>query len=193
MALEDLIRSLTRDAEGEATGILDAARVEAAAIRSAAESAEAGRRSAAAVTRVAAKASGISAAVSAARLEVRRDVLTARRDVVNRVLEAARAALPAALERPAYRAGLVRDAEAALLCVGDRGATFRCHPALAPILSPLVKGRAGIRVAADPSCGSGFRVATDDGSLEIDATLEARLAGQEIRLAQEVARREAMA
>jgi vacuolar-type H+-ATPase subunit E/Vma4 len=129
----------------------------------------------------------VESALARARREARRETLESRRRVLERVFAAARAGLPAAVERPDYRAGVTRELELALRCLGDRPATLRCHPALRAQVEPLVRSRSGIAVVADPGAGSGFRIVASDGSLDVDATLEDRLARLAPRLEVEIA------
>jgi vacuolar-type H+-ATPase subunit E/Vma4 len=53
-------------------------------------------------------------------------------------------------------------------------------------MGPLVGHYSGVQLAVDPAVGSGFKVASADGTLEIDATLEDRLARHQDRIRQEV-------
>lgn len=186
MALEHLVGTLTREAEAEAAAILATARAEADAIRARSEHVlETSRES----TRAAGEArrrAAVEVALVEARRTGRREMLEARRRALDRVFAAARAALPAASERPEYRAGVAPAVEMALGCLGDRAATLRCNPALKAQIEPLVRARPGLAVVVDPGAGSGFRVVADDGTLEIDSTLESRLARLTPRLAIEI-------
>jgi vacuolar-type H+-ATPase subunit E/Vma4 len=187
VALEHLVGTLAREAEAEAAAILAAARADADAITARSEQVCAASRESARATREAEQRAAVESALAEARRIARGEMLEARRRVLDRVFGAARAALPAAVERPEYRAGVAQELEIALRCVGDRPATLRCHPVLQAVIEPLLRARASVTLVVDPAAGSGFRVVTRDGSLEVDATLEDRLARLAPRLAIEVA------
>lgn len=189
MALEHLVGTLTREAEAEAAVIRAAAEAEAGAIRARSERACTARRTASGAAREDRRHAAVERAVAVARRVARGETLTARWRLIDRVFTAARANLGGAMERPEYRAALAREVEAALSCLGGRPATVRCHPSLSPVLEPLVRARPGVRVQPDGAVGAGFRAVSDDGSLDIDGTLEGRLASRAPRLAIEVAAR----
>jgi vacuolar-type H+-ATPase subunit E/Vma4 len=93
--------------------------------------------------------------------------------LVARVFATAREKFAETLENPAYQAMLPARLEEAMACVGDRAVPLRAHPRLAAALARPVGERATIR--EDPAVGAGFRAVTEDGTLEVDCTLEARL------------------
>jgi vacuolar-type H+-ATPase subunit E/Vma4 len=113
-------------------------------------------------------------------------VLEARERLLERVFAAARGELPAAAAGAGYRAGLPAALAGALAAVGGAEAVIRCPEALARDLERLrPPATPPVRVVVDPAAGSGFRVTSTDGAVEVDETLESRLD----RLRPELARR----
>jgi vacuolar-type H+-ATPase subunit E/Vma4 len=186
MALTDLIEVLRREAEAEAAAILAAAEAEAEAIRKRTAADLAARRAALEAELDEARRSAVELALSTARLGARRGVLEARERLLDRVFQAARAGFAEALEREEYHQALPDQLAEALGCLGDRPGTLRCHPAVHRPIEELLGARRGIRLLPDASAGAGFRLASDDGAVEIDATLEDRLIRLETRVRQEV-------
>jgi len=189
MALEQLVQVLRQGAEAEAAAILANARTEADAIRSRTEAELAERRDAVLATREAERRAALELALADARRAARREVLEARQRLLDLVFAAAQARFPAALEAGEYRAALPAQVTEAVTCLADRKGTMRCHPALHQDLKRLVAGRSGLRLVADQAVGAGFKLASEDGAVEIDATLEDRLTRLASRIAVEVATR----
>jgi vacuolar-type H+-ATPase subunit E/Vma4 len=187
--LDQLLTALERDAREQAERVVAEARAEAARITEAAEQEVARRREATVGAQEREQRAHLEQALSEARRAARRDVLEARDRLLARVFAAARAALPDAVRRPAYTAALPQRVEAALAAFENtEGVVVRAPPALAPALGAAVSGHPGLRVCADATAGSGFRVATADGSLEVDDTLETRLAARRAALARDALR-----
>jgi vacuolar-type H+-ATPase subunit E/Vma4 len=186
MALEDLIQALRREADEEVAAILAAARTEVNAIHGQSEADLAARRGALQAKQDAERRSAVELALAVARRDARREVLEARARLLDRVFSAARTRFTGALVVAEYRAALPAQLADALGCLGDRPGTVRCHPDLLQELRRLVGNRTGIRVLPDPAVGSGFKVASEDGGVVIDGTLEDRLARLETRIKQEV-------
>jgi vacuolar-type H+-ATPase subunit E/Vma4 len=189
VALEKLIEVLRQGTEAEAAAILTAARTEADAIRARTEAEVAERRGREQAAREAERASAIELALTTGRRTARREELEARQRVLDRVFAAAAAEFGAALERPEYRAALQALVTEAVGCLGGREGTLRCHPTLQRDLKRIVGSRPALRVVGDPATGSGFKLLSDDGAVEIDGTLEDRLVRRATRLAVEVAAR----
>ena len=176
MPLADLLRSLTERADAEVAALLEAARAAAAAERRDLERRYA-ERSAGVVDEHERRLQGdLARAVADAERGERRGELEARARARDRVFAAARRALPTAGTGPAYRASLPERLAAALTAIGDGAAALHCAPALAPVLAPLVRDRAGLALEPDPAIGAGFLVRTADGHVAVDETLERRLA-----------------
>ncbi|MBI4503329.1 MAG: hypothetical protein HY700_19500 [Gemmatimonadetes bacterium] len=175
MPLETLIATLAGEADAEAAGELARARAEADAIAAAAAERIGRRRAAVLDTLERERRTEVERRLLHPRREARRLVLEARHALVQRVFAAARNRLSEALDSAAYRTTLQGRLEEALACVGDRPVTLRSYPRLTGEIERLIAQRA--RVVEDPAVGAGFKAVTDDGTLEVDGTLEARLHG----------------
>ena len=186
MGLEHLLEALERDAKAQIEQLLAQARAEAEGVTAATTAALAQRQSAAAETRERTRLIEVEQAVTRARRAARRSVLEARERLLERVFADARSELPAAAAGAGYRAGLPAALAGALAAVGGEEVVIHCPEALVQDLErlrPATTPRA--RVVVDPETGSGFRVASADGAVEVDDTLESRLD----RLRPELARR----
>ena len=186
MALEHLVTTLRREAEAERDAILAAARAEAEAIRARSVAELADRRGAVLAARESDRRAAIEFALMAARRDARREVLEARRRLLERVFAATRARFPKALASAEYRAVLPALVNEALRCLGDREGTLRFHPAIRETLEAATAKRAGLRLLAEPGIGSGFKLLSSDGAVEIDGTLEDRLNHLATRIALDV-------
>jgi fused signal recognition particle receptor len=189
VALEELLAALERDAEAAVQAVRDAAAAEAARI--AAESrTQAERRRA---EFVAARERELRAAGEVAAAEVgrrtRRAVLEARQGMLDRVFAAARERLAAVATQPAFTERLGDHLAEARAYLGDGPVTVRCPPELTARVRRLARPADGITVVADPAAGTGLRVTSGDGTVEVDNTLDARLARLRPRLALEVLQR----
>lgn len=187
MALHDLLASLERDARAEADALLAAARDRAARVGADAAARVARRRGETLGAREQALRAAAELAVAQARRAARARVLTARAAAMERVFAAAGAALPAAATSPPFLGSLPARLAAARACVGDAPAGVRCAPGLAAAVQK-VAGPNGLRVVADPAVATGFVLAADDGSLEVDETLAAQLARHRPQLAVDIVR-----
>jgi vacuolar-type H+-ATPase subunit E/Vma4 len=186
MALEHLVTILRREAEAECEALLAAARAEVEAIRAHSEAALAERRGAVNAAREADRRAAVELALVAARRNGRREVLEARRRLLERVFAAARTRFPEALTTTEYRAVLRAQVNEALHCLGDREGTLRFHPSIGEAVKAATGKRAGLRLVADPKIGSGFKVLSSDGAVEIDGTIEDRLNHLATRVALDV-------
>jgi vacuolar-type H+-ATPase subunit E/Vma4 len=189
MALEQLVQVLRQGTEAEAAAILANARTEAEAIRVRSDAELAERRGAVLAAREAERRAAIELALADARRAARREVLEARQRLLDRVFAAAQARFPAALEAGEYRAALPAQVAEAVACLADRKGTMRCHPAIHQDLKRLAAKHAGLRLVSDQEVGAGFKLASDDGAVEIDGTLEDRLTRLASRVAVEVVTR----
>jgi vacuolar-type H+-ATPase subunit E/Vma4 len=188
--LDQLLAALERAAQEQAERVVADARTEAERISANAEQETARRRDTAVGSRERELRAALEQALSKSRRAARREVLEARDRLLARVFAAAREALPAAIETPAYRAALPQRVAAALSCL-DPGeqVVLRCTSSLAETLATEFSGKPGISVREDVEVGSGFRLGTVDGSVEVDDTLETRLAARRAALAREALRR----
>jgi vacuolar-type H+-ATPase subunit E/Vma4 len=174
MGLEHLLDALERDATAQVEQLLARARADADQRTAAASEALERRRQDAHARLERSRHQDVEHAVALARRGARRSVLEARERFLERVFTAARAELAAAAAGPAYRASLPGALARALAAVGNETAVIRCPEALVADLRRLTpNGRASVVV--DESTGSGFVLATKDGAVEVDDTLEARL------------------
>lgn len=186
MALDQLLATLTREAEAEADAIVAAAHAEAGALRerNAAELTQ--RRQQQERALEAERRTAIESALVTARRAARREELLARERMLARVLGLAAERFPEAVQNPDYRSSLPVLLAQALECLAGRPGGIRCHPGLVDELGRLLKERPGVQLTADATCGTGFRLTSDDGALAIDATLEDRVQRLDRRLRQEI-------
>jgi V/A-type H+-transporting ATPase subunit E len=174
MGLEHLLEALERDANAQIEQLLAQARAEADRLTAAATETRERRCRAADEVRERSRLQEVERAVTLARRVARRSVLEARERLLDRVFTAARTELPAAAAGPAYRAALPAALAGALAAVGNEPAVIHCPKMLVRDLERLRPAdRSSIEV--DAAVGSGFRLATVDGAVEVDDTLEARL------------------
>jgi vacuolar-type H+-ATPase subunit E/Vma4 len=187
MGLEHLLEALERDADAQVEQTLARARAEADRLTTESAALLEQRCRAAAAARASARVQDVEHAVTLARREARRSILEARERLLERVFAAARAELPAAAAGPAYRASLPAALSGALAAVGSDQAVIRCPATLAPDLERArPRGSKAVQVEVDPASGSGFRVVSADGAVEVDDTLESRLDRLRLVLARRV-------
>jgi vacuolar-type H+-ATPase subunit E/Vma4 len=175
VALDELLRELTRRAESEIAVLRQRAHATADAIRAEAEARRAARVAAAieAHTRIAGAAAErtVADAVRAGRLEE----LTARVRARDRVFAAVRARFEETSRGGAYAAVLPGRLTGAIGAVGEESAEIRCAPYLVGPLTTLVGDRPTLRVVSDARIVAGFRLVTVDHRVEVDETLDGRL------------------
>ena len=186
MALEELLEVLRREADAEAAAILADAHTEAEAIGARCEADLASRSDSFRSEQDAVRQSAVELAVAQARRDSRREMLQARERMLERVFARALERFPEALTAAEYLDGLSSQLSEALNCLADRPGTVRCHPRLERELKLLVGTRHGVSLVIDASVGAGFKVASDDGAVEIDGTLEGRLDRARNRMKQQV-------
>lgn len=169
MALEQLLTSLTRDADTAIADLLRAARAEADATHAAAAAARRQRQeTAVAQTRRALEAALEEDVVEAGR-EASRAVMRVREELLARILARARGCL-ATRHHDAGPAATALLREAASY-VGDAPATLRCASAMRATLEPVAR-ELGLDLTTDEAVGPGAVLATTDGRLAVDATIE---------------------
>lgn len=187
MGLDHLLEALERDANAQIDQTLAGARAEADRLTAVATEAVELRRREATSRGKRDRQQEVDHAVTLARRDARRSILEARARLLERVFAAARAELPAAAAGPAYRAALPSALAGALAAVGGEQAVIRCPEALARDLERLRPSASkSVQVAVDPASGSGFRVVSADGAIEVDDTLESRLDRLRLVLARRV-------
>lgn len=175
MALPDLLRRLEEEAETGIAALLEAAHAEAARI--AAEAAA--RLSERHAAEMASREAGLRAAAARASASARRDataqVLAARDETLHRILSrteqllAERRGSEAVLSRAAF------DLNAALGYLNG-AVSVRCRPDLVAWTEGRLASGTRYPVQPDPAVGTGAVLRAVDGSVEIDATVEQRLA-----------------
>jgi len=175
MALERLLSSLERDAAQQVDALLAAARARAERVTRTADEQDARCKSETLEARERAQRAAVELALARARRAARGRVLEARARLLEQVFGAARDRLPAAADSQAFRAALPARLAAARACLGDSPAAVRCAPALLPALRELSRETEGLALQPDPAIATGFVVASCDGALEVDETLERRL------------------
>ncbi len=183
--IDALLSSLEREADAEIERVRADARTRAAALTSQAADRCARRREATLGRRESAGRAALERALAGARHRARERALQARESLLDRFFPQLWAALPALAATSAYRAALARDVARTLAFAGDRKALVHCAPALTSLMRRLVKANGRLSIKSDPRIAAGFKVATADGGLEIDGTLEGRALRLRPRLALE--------
>ncbi len=172
--IDALLASLEREADAEIERVRSDARARAAALTSQAADRSKQKREATLGQREEEGRAALERALAGARHAARGRVLEARGALLERLFGELRAALPAIIGTAAYRAALPAAFTRTLAFAGDQAVIVHCAPALAALLRPLVKSHGGLTIHPDPELGAGFRIATTDGVLEVDGTLEGR-------------------
>ncbi|HEY6100651.1 MAG TPA: hypothetical protein VIW03_14535 [Anaeromyxobacter sp.] len=111
-------------------------------------------------------------------------MLAARQALLDRLFAALRTSLPQVAAAPAYRAALDTDVGRTLAFAGEQPVVIHSAPDLVAALRQVVRSNGKLRVEPDPGIAAGYRIATADGGLEIDATLEGWMERSRDRLAQ---------
>jgi vacuolar-type H+-ATPase subunit E/Vma4 len=187
VALEHLLASLEREAVAQAESLVADARARAATATAAAEARVAGRRRELLDERERRQRATAETALVAARRAARGRALEARARLLERVFAVASARLPSVIGEDAFRAVLPARLAAARACLGGAPAVLRCAPSLATELRRRAKGD-GVAVEPDAAVATGFLVATRDGAVEVDETLQHALERRRPRLALDVVR-----
>lgn len=187
MPLEELLAAIT--AEGEAQVERLDAESEAEAARLVGEARERVAQARAEAERAAELrlTQEREAALTAARRESAAALLRIRRQLLDAVFRRATELLPGAVSDERYVDALpaeILDAVAYLPETAGDVAVLRCSPVLAPVLAATPR----ITIAPDETVGTGFVVRSGDGTVEVDGTLEARLARLRPALAIEILR-----
>ena len=175
MALSDLLRRLEEEADARIAALQASARAEAAGV--AAEAAA--RLSERHATAMASREAALRAAAARASISARRDaaarVLAARDETLQRILRRMEQLLGARRGSDAVLARAGADLDAALGYL-DGPISVRCRPELVTWARSRLAAGAREGVQADPEVGTGAVLRAADGSVEIDATVEQRLA-----------------
>jgi vacuolar-type H+-ATPase subunit E/Vma4 len=110
-------------------------------------------------------------------------VLVARDSLLDRVELRLKERIRDAISDRAYLEGLAAEVHDALGRLPPGPTRLRAVEALCPRLAKAVSGFDDVRVEASTEVGVGFVAVSRDGSVEVDATLETRLAHVWPRLA----------
>jgi vacuolar-type H+-ATPase subunit E/Vma4 len=186
MSLESLLSALSREAEAQIESDLAGARAEAEAITSSARERTERRRAELAAVRDAERHAAVEVTLLAARRDSARELLDAQRAFLERVFAAVRPTLVDALTTSAYRNALPGLLADALASVGGRQISVRGHPRMLADLRAAIAPLANTGVEGDETLGAGFRIIADGGAVEVDCTLEGRLAALAPRLSIEI-------
>lgn len=171
MALPELMARLERDADERVAAIQAKARAEAAAIAEAAREQVAARRAQALAERRRSRRAALELELAGARQASRAEVLEARRALLARLRERTVAALLAA-PQPAALEVLARGALRHLEGVPAR---VRCSEAAVQAIAVVTRAAADLEVVIDAATPPGLIFEARDGSVRVDATLEALL------------------
>jgi vacuolar-type H+-ATPase subunit E/Vma4 len=188
MALDQLLAALERDAQGTAGTVLAGARTDADALRAEAEARITRRREALVAGRKSELDAATREAVARARRTTTEATLAARQRFLDRVFAAARDHLARAVDDDQFRAQLPGYLSDARAFIGDGPCSVRCRPELAALIRSHLGPDDRWTIQEDPAAGTGVRLIAGDGSVEIDNTLEARLARLRPRLSLEIMR-----
>lgn len=175
MAGADLTTELRRRAAEAADAIMSAARADADRIAADAERAIEERRSAVLKSREEEYRAEARASIAVERHEAMRAVLLAKTRVVDRVLQSAQGLLSEAAGTTAYGSSLAGEIGEAIAFVGSAGTVIRCSAEIQPKVHEALREMPEVSVETFAG-GTGFMAIGEGGNVEVDGTLEARLA-----------------
>lgn len=187
MPLEELLAAITAEGEAQVERLDAESEAEAARLVGGARERVARARAEAQHAAELRLSQEREAALTAARRESAAELLRIRRQLLDAVFRRATELLPDAVSDERYIGALpaeVLDAVAYLPETAGDAAVLRCSPVLAPVLAATPR----ITIAPDAAVGTGFVVRSGDGTVEVDGTLEARLARLRPALAIEILR-----
>jgi vacuolar-type H+-ATPase subunit E/Vma4 len=183
MALQDLLGALRAQAAARRSEELARARAEADRIRASAQATrERRRRDFVAQTRQDEEAVA-RRVIARARAESTEGVLAARDRLLQRVRAALEERIAGIDGDPHYRRTVVEELRHALERLPKGAVVVRTRATLAPSLRDAVADEARVTVETPPDVGHGFVAGVPIEGVEIDATLEAKLAHVWPRLA----------
>ena len=183
--IDALLAGLERAAEAEIVRVTAEGQARAAALKAQAEQRIAGRRQAALGQREAEGRAALERSLARARHVARERALRAREHLLDRFFTTLRSTLPGLAATSVYRGALAQDLARTLTFAGEGEVVVHCAPALTTDIRRLMKTNGRLTIKTDPQIVAGFRVATADGALEVDATLEGRVLRLRPRLAVE--------
>jgi vacuolar-type H+-ATPase subunit E/Vma4 len=169
VAIDDLLRTLTDEAEHRATALLEGARTEAARLVAEAEEARARLGAEFLERREAELRRAADRVVAGARRTAAATLLAARESALDRIFQRAEALLLSRAPGAAARACDSAHLQAALDALGGGAAVVHCAPEDVASVRAQLNGMGGIAVVADQSVGVGVRVSSEDGTVTADA------------------------
>ncbi|MGO8995568.1 MAG: V-type ATP synthase subunit E family protein [Polyangiaceae bacterium] len=175
MGIEELIARLERDADARVAAVETRAKSDVEAILTAADRTSSRTAEEALARRREERRARLSREIAGTRHRARGARLDAEHALLGRVLTRACALLDEMDLDPAYLSGLPERLEEALRFVQGHAARVRCRPLLAPAIRGALAGRSDVNVEEVPAMSAGFSVVSQDGSVEVDDTLPARL------------------
>ena len=186
MALDHLLAALERDAAETADRLVAEALAEASRL-DARSTEEVARRREAEVARVAEeRRATMEREIAGVRRRSRGEALAARARFLDRFEAALRREFPTLLARPEYLAELREEiAQGIGSFAGEGGVTVRCPGTLEKGVRNALPKEGRVELAVDEGVGNGFRLVSGDGALEVEDTLEGRLAARRDALARE--------
>jgi vacuolar-type H+-ATPase subunit E/Vma4 len=184
MALDQLLAALEREALRTAEQLVADAHAEAARITAEAERQVEQRRATALATAEQGQRAALERTVADAARASRHETLAEREALLARLFTAVRSALPQAIAQPAYLESLPARLAAAQACFEEgQPLVLRCSESLRATLQALIAPQPGITVEPIAGPGTGFLLASADGAMEVDTTLETGLEAARMRLA----------
>ncbi len=184
MPLDQLLAALEREAREEADQVLAEARADAERIDATVSRELANERDASLGMLERDLEAELEAELSTARLAARREVLLARERLLERLFTMLGQRIATQPDDPRYRTGLASRVTAALACFEPGAALeLRAAPTMATQISTDGVVPDTVAVVPDTSIGTGFRVTTSDGTIEVVDTLESRIDAQRVLLA----------
>jgi len=182
MTVDALIARMTQDAQARITAVRAGADTEVAALADALAQASSRDLEQELASRQAARRGAFDVELALARRRAATQVLNAQHALLDRVFARAEALAADAGADPRYLESLPRRVAAVAGYLGDRPASLRCRPELAPHLQRLLAGLPQFELVADDTLPAGFVAAARDVSCTIDCTLPAQLSALRPRL-----------
>jgi len=186
--MRELIQTLEREAEARSEAILEGAREAASRVAEDAERELEHRVEGQVEAREREWRRDAGGRVAVARRAAAEQALGARAELLREVFERAARRLADIPGSPRYEAAAAGLLERALSFLPPGGVEVLCDPATARAVAPAAE-RAGARIEARPGAAPGLVARATDGSVSVDATLEALLERLRPGLAMEIAAR----
>lgn len=176
MALPELLEALRQQAAEARGDELARADVEAERVRAASRAFLERRRGEYIERTRRAEEEAARRAVSRAQAEAAKSVLTARDRLLRRVADALAARVDRAVGDPEYLVALPDEVHAGLERLPPGRVVVRARAELAGLVAEAVRGRGDVEVEVAPSMAAGYTATSPEVGVEIDGTLETRLA-----------------